>query len=310
MSLGRRSAASDGGGMENVHVPQGAVVVGVDGSASSERAVLWAARQAALEQRPLVLAHGASPSAASTWMAAPAFNAATVLEAVEDSGRALLEAAAAQVHEHQPDVEVYRVFDHRDPRDSLLSLARTATMIVLGSRGRGPMASLLLGSVSLSVSQHAVCPVVVIRGDGEEQHGGVVVGADGTVRSDAALGFAFRQASTRELPLTVVHAYWSEQDEGYPSEAPRYDDADLEDMRLLLAESIAGLQADFPEVKVTLHVERGIPDSVLLHACRTADLAVVGTHPSNALYDLLAGEVSRSVLGHARCPVAVVPDPV
>ena len=81
-------------------------------------------------------------------------------------------------------------------------------------------------------------------------------------------------------------------------------------MRLLLAESIAGLEADFPEVKVSLYVERGLADKVLLHACETADLVVVGTHPSNALYDLLAGEVSRSVLGHARCPVAVVPDPV
>jgi nucleotide-binding universal stress UspA family protein len=171
------------------------------------------------------------------------------------------------------------------------------------------MASLLLGSVSLATSQHAACPVVVIRGDVEELHGGVVVGTDGTERSDAALGFAFRQASARSLPLTVVHAYWSEQDEGYPSQARTYADADLEDMRLLLAESIAGLEADHPDVKVTLHVERGIPDSVLLHACRTADLVVVGTHPTNALYDLLAGEVSRSVLGHARCPVAVVPDP-
>jgi len=49
---------------------------------------------------------------------------------------------------------------------------------------------------------------------------------------------------------------------------------------------------------------------VLLHACRTAELVVVGTHPTNAVYDLFAGEVSRSVLGHAHCAVAVVPDTV
>lgn len=296
--------------MEKIEVPRGAVVVGVDGSPASDRAVIWAARQAALEGRPIALVHGASPTVATTWMGAPAYNPATLLQAIEDSAKAQLEAAAGVVREREPSLEVYRVHDHRDPRDALLAHAANASMVVVGSRGRGPMASLLLGSVSLAVSQHATCPVVVVRHDGEESHGGIVVGADGTVRSDAALGFAFRQASLRSMPLTVVHAFWSEQDEGYPSAARDYEQADLEDMRLLLAESVAGPKADYPEVKVTLHVERGIPDSVLLHACETADLVVVGTHPTNAVYDLLAGEVSRSVIGHARCPVAVVPDPV
>lgn len=310
MSVGWLSSTSHRGDMAKIEVPHGAVVVGVDGSPASDRAVIWGARQAALEGRPIALVHGASATVATTWMGAPAFNPATVLQAIEDSGKAQLEAASAVVHEREPGVEVYRVYDHHDPRDALLGFTANAAMVVVGSRGRGPMASLLLGSVSLAVSQHASCPVIVVRHDAEEDHGGIVVGADGTVRSDAAVGFAFRQASMRSMPLTVVHAFWSEQDEGYPSLSRNYEQADLEDMRLLLAESIAGPEADYPEVKVTLHVERGIPDSVLLHACKTADLVVVGSHPTNAVYDLLAGEVSRSVLGHARCPVAVVPDPV
>jgi len=296
--------------MEKIQVPIGSVVVGVDGSETSERAVLWGARHAALVRRPLALVHASSPTVATTWMGAPAFNPATVLQALEESGRAALATAAEAVHAHEPGVEVYRVFEQRDPRDALLGLAEHASVVVLGSRGHGPMASLLLGSVSLAVSQHAPCPVVVVRTTQHEGGGGVVVGTDGSARSDAALGFAFRQASLLSLPLTVVHAFWSEQDEGYPSQARRYDEADVEDMRLMLAESIAGLEADCPEVKVSLYVERGLPDKVLLHACETADLVVVGTHPTNVLYDLLAGEVSRSVLGHARCPVAVVPDPI
>jgi nucleotide-binding universal stress UspA family protein len=296
--------------MEKVEIPHGSVVVGVDGSETSERAVLWAAHQAALERRPLALVHASSPTVATTWMGAPAFNPATVLEALEDAGRAALADAAETVHEHEPGVEVYRVFDRRDPRDAVLAMAESAAVVVLGSRGRGPMASLLLGSVSLAVSQHARCPVVVVRPKLHEGGGGIVVGTDGSERSDAALGFAFRQASLLSLPLTVVHAFWSEQDEGYPSTARHYDEADLEDTRLLVAESIAGLEADHPDVKVSMYVERGLPDRVLLHACETADLVVVGTHPSNVLYDLLAGEVSRSVLGHAGCPVAVVPDPI
>lgn len=296
--------------MKNMQVPAGAVVVGVDGSDSSGLALRWATIQAGIERRPVVLVHGTSPNAATTWMGSPGFNPATVVQALEDSARAQLQNAAAEVHACDPTLEVYRVFEHRDPRDALLELSTSAALVVVGSRGRGPMACLLLGSVSLAVSQHASCPVVVVRHDAVESHGGIVVGADGSARSDSAVGFAFRQASLRAQPLTVVHAFWSEQDEGYPSKARSYDAGDLDHMRLLLAESIAGPESDYPEVKVTLHVERGIPDRVLLHACETAALVVVGTHPTNAVYDLLAGEVSRSVLGHARCPVAVVPDSV
>jgi nucleotide-binding universal stress UspA family protein len=296
--------------MQDFEVPRGAIVVGVDGSPSGERAVIWGARQAALEHRSIVLVHASSPTIATTWMGAPSFDPATLLQALEDSGRAHLASAAESVRTLQPDVEVRQVFDRRDPRDALLALADAAAMVVVGCRGRGPMASLLLGSVSLAVSQHSRCPVVVVRLEDDHPHQGIVVGADGTVRSDAAVGFAFRQASLTAMPLTVVHAFWSEQDEGYPSAARDYEEADLEDMRLLLAEAIAGPASDHPEVKVTLHVERGIPDSVLLHACRTAELVVVGTHPTHAVYDLLAGEVSRSVLGHAHCAVAVVPDTV
>jgi nucleotide-binding universal stress UspA family protein len=296
--------------MESVQVPPGSVVVGVDGSPASARAVLWAADQAGLEHRPVALVSACRATVATTWMGSPGYNPGTLMTVLEDSAREQLAESAKVVHGRDPGLEVYRVFDRRDPRDALLALAPTAAMVVLGTRGHGPMASLLLGSVSLSVSQHAACPVVVVRDDDERTHGGIVVGCDGTVRSDAALGFAFRQASLTSLPLTVVHAFWSEQDEGYPSTNRRYAEADREDMGLLLAEAVAGPMTDYPDVKVSFHVERGLADTVLLHACETADLVVVGTHPTHALYDLLAGEVSRSVLGRAHCPVAVVPDPV
>lgn len=296
--------------MTNTKIPQDSIVVGVDGSPPSDDAVLWGAEQADLQGRPLVLLHGASSTVATTWMGAPGFNPASVLEAIEESGRAQLDRAVAMVRELYPDLELHRVFEHRDPRDALLALSNEASLIVLGSRGHGPMVSVLLGSVSLAVSQHASCPVVVMRdGHAPDDHTGIVVGADGTPSSAPALAFAFEQASLRSLPLTVVHGYWSEQDEGLPSAAKSYDQADAEDMSLLVAESIAGLKADHPDVKVETRAERGIPDAVLVRACEGAAMVVVGTHPTNALYDLLAGEVSRSVLGHAHCPVAVVPDP-
>jgi nucleotide-binding universal stress UspA family protein len=299
--------------METALIPSGAVVVGVDGSPSSERAVRWAAVQASLEHRPLVLAHGATLTVANTWVGAPSVDPAVIAEAVEESGRALLRHAAEIVRSQCPDVKLYEALERRDPRDALLGLSRHAALVVVGSRGRGTMASIVLGSASLTISQHAHCPVVVLRRDGgsrSDKHGaGILVGTDGTARSDAALGFAFRQASLRRMPLTVLHAYWTEQDEGFTSLAPSYPRADAEDMRLLVAESIAGLESDYPEVEVEIRIEHGLADKVVVHEARSADLVVVGTHPVNTVYDLLAGEVSRAVLGRATCAVAVVPDP-
>src|SRR4051794_17550171 len=237
-------ATADRGHMQSVQVPAGSVVVGVDGSPASARAVLWAVEQARLEQRPVALASACRAAVATTWMGAPGYNPGALMTVLEDSAREHLAQAARVVHERDRRLEVYRVFDRRDPRDALLSLATSASTVVLGTRGHGPMASLLLGSVSLSISQHATCPVVVVREDAERTHGGIVVGCDGTVRSDAALGFAFRQAFLTSLPLTVVHAFWSGEGERNPPTARRYDEADRENRGLLLAEAVAGPKAD------------------------------------------------------------------
>lgn len=309
-ALVRARDTGDAGGMESTEQRPGSgrpIVVGIDGSVGSDRAIRWAAGQAGLDGRPLVLVHAVGPSAAATWMAAPGFNPATVLEAVEECGHTLLAQARSTVRAHDAAIEVRCVFDRRDARDALLDHAQHAAMVVVGSRGRGAMLSLLLGSVSLAVSQHASCPVVVVREDDPTggRRTGVVVGTDATAGSDAALGFAFRHASARGLPVTVVHAFATGRGDRSLAAADRSARA-----RHLIAESVRGLAADHPEVQVAIRVECGLPDAVVASACRDADLLVVGTHPTNALYDLLTGEVSRSALAHAKCAVAVVPDPM
>ena len=81
---------------------------------------------------------------------------------------------------------------------------------MLGSRGRGPLRTALLGSVSASVARRAHCPVVVCRPPEPEPSAsiGVIVGADGRDGSQPVLEFAFAQASLRALPLTVMHCFW------------------------------------------------------------------------------------------------------
>ena len=147
-------------------------------------------------------------------------------------------------------------------------LATNAELLVLGSRGRGAVRSALLGSVSTSVARAAACPVVVCRPAHETtaNPGGprVVVGCDGSSHAGPVLEFAFEQASLRGWPLTVMHCFWDVTAAmvGRGVVATMPDDG-LDDLRLMLAESVAGLAEKYPDVVVTRELARGLADDCL-----------------------------------------------
>jgi nucleotide-binding universal stress UspA family protein len=146
-------------------IPEGAVVVGVDGSETAARAVAWAARYAALEGRPLVLAHafgviGAPETVGLHFDTGAAYG--LVYGQLQDAGEAVLAEVRAKVAETHPELEVATALDAGDPRTLLLLLAENAELVVMGSRGRGPFRSLFLGSVTATVAGRAGCPVVVV----------------------------------------------------------------------------------------------------------------------------------------------------
>lgn len=296
--------------MDSAHLPAGTIVVGIDGSPDAERALDWASDQAALEQRTLTLVHAVQVvgfPAAGTFVAT-GIDYGGMTDILLDSGRVLLAAARDHALERRPGIEVVDVLSSGDARNELLTLSRRAALVVVGSRGRGPVASLLLGSVSVSVSKHAACPVVVCRpapGTPGEPGTGILVGVDGTERSLPAVEFAFRIAAFRGHPLTVLHCYWDTLPLG-PDGPP---EADLNDLRALVAESIAGMAEKFPEVAVDVQLRRGFADRALVEASAGHALLVLGHHPLPALDDLVYGSVAPAVVEHARCPVAVVPAP-
>jgi nucleotide-binding universal stress UspA family protein len=147
-------------------IPNGAIVVGVDGSDTADRAVAWAVRYAALEDRPLVIAHGVgailTPEGADLYFDRGGANLALVNEQLRAGGEAVVAAASGKVAESNPSVGITAVVEDDDPRQLLLRLADQASLVVMGSRGRGPFRSLLLGSVTAAVAGRAGCPVVVI----------------------------------------------------------------------------------------------------------------------------------------------------
>jgi nucleotide-binding universal stress UspA family protein len=194
--------------MELHEIPAGSVVVGIDGSHHADHALDWAALHAASEARPLVLLHSVVGTAnASMWLAQAGIDPSPYLSDADAGGRAVLGVAAKRAAKRAPSGRApILVLTRTDPRSALIEVSAQAAMVVIGSRGRGPVSSLLLGSVSAAVAGIARCPVVVVR---PQRLGlvrrGVLVGVDGTAAALPVLEFAYLQAAELGLPLTVLH---------------------------------------------------------------------------------------------------------
>lgn len=277
-------------------IPSGTVVVGVDGSEGAGRALRWAAEEARDHRRALSLVCAVALPERYTMGESILY-----FDQMRADGRAeahrLLADAREVVEEIAPDVEVREAVVEADPRDALLAFSPRAAMIVIGSRGRGPVRSLLLGSVGVAVVRHAQCPVVVCRPTPEGvTPAGIVVGVEGTERSLATLEHAATLASYRSQPLRVVHSRWL---------GPLGDDGEQRDMRL--AETLAGLQEKFPDVEIIRDSVEWPPDQRLVELSESAVAVVVGGHAGGVASEILTGSVATSVVEHARCPVVVVP---
>jgi nucleotide-binding universal stress UspA family protein len=279
----------------------GSIVVGVDGSPSSIEAVEWAARQAALEHRPIALVHTFHIDGIY-WLPAMGYDPREIRKAMREEGDRLISAAQRRVRETAPGVEIHYVLGDADARTALIEASHTASMVVLGSRGRGPVASTFLGSVGVTVVRHAACPVVVRRPEHDHVSHGVLVGTDMADDSLPVLEYAYRLASTRGLPVTVVIDH-------QPS--PFHSAREIEDIdrvpRERVAHWMADLHAKFPEVRVT---ERDVvePFARALTSMGTEkDLVVVGGQGGGSLASALRRSAAVAVVEQARATVVVVP---
>ncbi|HWJ11154.1 MAG TPA: universal stress protein [Nocardioides sp.] len=287
------------------------VVVATDGSDDATRAVHWAAEQAFLERRPLVVvtAAGVPANPGMTWSGLGAVYAPAVDDLVAGS-RPVAEEAVALVQHLRPGLDVSAEVLVGDPRQVLTDISSRAHLLVLGSRGRGSFRSKVLGSVSAAVSRDAACPVFVCRPPDRHEVAsrGIIVGADGTPESLPVIEFAFHQASLLDLPLTVVHCVWDQVAALLGPGLVSPEEDGLEQQRLLLSESVAGMCSKFPEVTTDLRLGRGLAEEFLAAGADQWNLVVVGRHPVDTLLKLVTGSVATAVIEHARTTVAVVPE--
>lgn len=144
------------------------IVVGIDGSEHSLRALDWAVREAGIRQAPLTVIT-VFRSVVGYWGAAVTYPEDHALsEQTGKDAQEAVEKAVADAGEPAPASVTVKVVSGI-AAEELISASEDADLLVVGSRGSGGFARLLLGSVSNQVVHHARCPVVVIPADERER---------------------------------------------------------------------------------------------------------------------------------------------
>jgi nucleotide-binding universal stress UspA family protein len=137
------------------------IVVGIDGSGHSERALEWAAREAGLRQIPLRVITVHQPVVGYWGSAVDHPEDHALSEHVRKAAREQTDKVIDRLGESAPSQITIDAVSG-SPAEELLRAAEDAELLVVGSRGTGGFARLVMGSISSQVSQHANCPVVVM----------------------------------------------------------------------------------------------------------------------------------------------------
>ncbi|MCZ4602740.1 universal stress protein [Streptomyces sp. Lzd4kr] len=285
------------------------IVVGVDGSEPSLRAVDWAADEAELRGAPLNVVY------ACLW--AQYEGAALARELGKPSTQVLPQeitgAAVRRARERHPDLRVTSDVVFEEPEYALVRESRSASALVVGNRGRSGLAEALLGSVGLTAAAHAHCPVVVLRGSHDNQatppvHGRIVVGVGESAEDSAAVRFAFEEARRRGVPLEAVRAWRCPAHE--TTDHPLLADAPARLHEQNAEETLAKALRDAPrDLELHRRTVEGHARRVLVNASSSADLLIVGAKRRTSPLGLQLGRVAHAALHHSACPVAVVPQP-
>ncbi|OMC31640.1 universal stress protein [Mycobacterium sp. GA-1841] len=281
------------------------IVVGVDGSPSSDAAVAWAARDAQLRGVELTLMHALPGAMSPVWLdvALPE----EYLQYQDDQARDVLDAArriAVEATTATSGAHPLRIVDKAVPGHAVATLieySRRADLVVVGSRGLSKWGRRLLGSVSSSLAQHAHGPVAVIPEDAPAATAPVVVGVDGSPASELATEIAFDEASRRKVELVVVHT-WTDVNFEFPD--IKWDDLTPRAERAL-AEQLAGWGERYPDVVVRRVVMPDRPARQLLTQAESAQLVVVGSRGRGGFTGMLLGSVSSAVVHSSAVPVIV-----
>ncbi len=297
------------------------VVVGLDGSAASLAAAHWAAEDALRRGIPLRLVHVMSPSSDHGYPA-PALVPSKVSDATRRWARTLLHRARSALLAEYPGLLVETVSHVGTPATVLLKESRQSTLTVVGTHPGGRLSDALFGSVGAKLATHARGRVVFVPAESSDPGHGqspwrtvagpVVVGIDGSPRTEAAIAFAFEEAAVRQSLLVALHI-WNDKPQHDRARAPHMTALDgIDDQRhRQLVELTGRWSTRYPTVPVRSMVLHGRPIPTLLRYLTEGPdgpphLLIVGGRSHVPVSRLLLGTTGYALVRSAPCPVAVV----
>jgi nucleotide-binding universal stress UspA family protein len=286
----------------------GTWVVGIDGSENAEHALAWATAHAVGRASCLRLVTAwqvpLSGAAAETWpMGSPAYDRDLLMA----SAQRLVDAAAAAAGQNS-DIAVDTSIAHGGAAAVLLDAADDASLLVVGTRGRGGFQRLLLGSTSTQCATHTSHPIAVIpeRADIRDTQD-IVVGIDGSPNSIAALQWALNFAT----PKTRVEAMsvWDTSPLAAGTDQFFFPEATgLAEERF--HHLIDDVEPSTPHDNAVVRTfVTGMPRQTIAKRAESADLLVVGARGHGAIGAAVIGSVSTWLLHHVPHAIVVVPSP-
>lgn len=283
-------------------------VVGTDGSECARHAALWAVEHAPGRADAVRVTTAwsvpAAPALPPVGPMAPYWD----IESYESAAQATVDELAAQLGERL-DVPIETIVAEGQSSSVLLSAARHASLLVIGSRGRGGFARLVLGSTSTQCATHATTPTAVIPAESPlERTAKIVVAVDGSENSVEAVRWAVGFASSGTTiecvrvwdatPVTVGADQFFFPDVGDVAREHFFEEMDALTAELDLGGRDIELESTFVEGRIRQELSK---------AAESADLLVMGARGHGAIGAVLLGSVSTWLLHHVKRPMVIVP---
>ncbi|MEQ8841662.1 MAG: universal stress protein [Acidimicrobiales bacterium] len=286
------------------------IIVGIDGSEASQAALVWAAERTGCFG-PIRPVHSWNypisawaPSPLSVGVAPPV---AEMAEAAREAADRCMAALGDDVAHEPPVVE------HGDPGVVLVNAAQDAALLVVGTRGRGPVRANVIGSVARHCADHTPIPLVIVPHDEASSaiapSERIVVGVDDSDHARAALRWAIKNASP-QATISAISVWQT------PVDGPILYGVNRFDLRALRAAAEATVneatdavcdELGVDRARVTRQIAEGDPRWVLLNQSDEADLLVLGQRGRTGLSHFFLGSTTTALIHRPRCPTAVIP---
>lgn len=283
-------------------------VVGVDGSECSRHAALWAVAQGPERAQELQLATAWSLPVSTAMTPMSPLTTSAAVDALEQAATETVDELARSLGA-SIDIPVTRSVGQGGASSLLLDAARNSSLLIVGSRGRGGFARLLLGSTSTQCATHSATPVAVIPTTAPiSPIGTIVVAFDGSVNSIAALEWAVEFAAP-DSTINCV-SVWDTTPIAIGGDQFFFPDAnELAQERFdhLVTRTVGPIER--ADIDLRRSFVEGQPRAVLAEMAAEADLLVVGARGHSAVGAAVLGSVSTWLLHHAERAMVVVPQP-